>query len=149
VLIALALGVLMAALSPVFVPLVFGRAFSDSVAVIWWILPGTAALSLGKVVAAALVGRKKPQFSSIFSIVSLFATVVLDLKLIPAMGIRGAALASSAAYLLNTVLLTATLKHELGVRWNDLIVPWKSEFVPYAMALRRLTARLGRPKMAD
>ena len=149
VLIALASGVLMAALSPALIPLVFGRAFTESVAVIWWILPGTVALSLGKVVAAALVGRRKPQFSSIFSVVSLVVTIVLDLRLIPTMGIRGAALASSAAYLLNTVLLTATLKHELGVRWKNLIVPSRSEFVPYAMALRRLTARPDRPVTAD
>jgi O-antigen/teichoic acid export membrane protein len=138
VLVALASGALMAALSPVVIPLVFGRAFSESVAVIWWILPGTVALSVGKVAAAALVGRKKPQFSSIFSIVSLGVTILLDLQLIPTMGIHGAALASSAAYLLNTVLLTATLKRELGVRWRDLIVPSRSEFVPYLLVLRRL-----------
>jgi O-antigen/teichoic acid export membrane protein len=149
VLIALASGALMAVLSPALIPLAFGRAFSESVAVIWWILPGTVALSLGKVAAAALVGRRKPQFSSIFSMVSLVVTIALDLKLIPRLGIRGAALASSAAYLLNTVLLTATLKRELGVRWRDLIVPSRSEFVLYALALRRLAALLDRPVTAD
>jgi len=141
-LIALASGVAMAALSPAVIPLVFGPAFAESVSVIWWILPGTMALSLGKVAAAALVGRKKPQFSSIFSIVSLLVTILLDLKLIPTMGIRGAALASSAAYFLNALLLTATLKRELGSRWRDLLVPSRSEFMPYTMLLQRLVTRL-------
>ena len=147
VLIALASGTVMALLSPVVIPLVFGSAFAESVAVIWWILPGTVALSLGKVVAAVLVGRKKPQFSSIFAIVSLMVTVVLDLKLIPTMGIRGAALASSAAYLLNASLLAIALKRELKVRWKELIVPSRAEFVPYAIALRRLGARFGKSLM--
>src|SRR5208282_654850 len=47
-------ALLIALASPIAIPLIFGARFAPSIAVVWWILPGTVALSLGKVVAADL-----------------------------------------------------------------------------------------------
>lgn len=116
------------------VPLLFGAGFEPSVPVIWWILPGTIALSLGKVASADFAARSRPQFNAIFSIAALVATIILDFALIPRMGIDGAALASSGAYFLNSVLLIATLKRQLGVTWNALIVPRRADLDSYRRA---------------
>ena len=137
VLVACVSGLLLGLVSPIAIPLVFGRAFSSSVAVIWWILPGTIALCLGKVISADLAGRRRPEYNSAFAFIALLVTIVLDVKLIPVMGIRGAALASSAAYFLDTALLAIALKYELKVGWRSLLVPSRSEFVPYRMAWLR------------
>jgi Na+-driven multidrug efflux pump len=110
--------------------------------VIWWILPGTIALSLGKVISADLAARGKPEFSSIFAFISLAVTVVLDFLLIPRMGIQGAALASSAAYLADSALLAITLKRILKVTWKALLIPTSAEFIAYQNAWRRLSAQL-------
>jgi O-antigen/teichoic acid export membrane protein len=136
-------GLAMAALCPLVIPLVFGEAFRESIPVIWWILPGTIALCLGKVISADLAGRKKPEYSSVFALVALVVTIVLDFRLIPAMGIRGAALASSIAYFLNTVLLAFALKYELKVRWRFLFIPSRLDFVPYRLAWHRLKSWIG------
>jgi O-antigen/teichoic acid export membrane protein len=143
-LIAFGSGVVLAVLSPFVIPAVFGAAFRESVSVIWWILPGTIALCLGKVISADLAGRKKPQYSSIFALISLAVTVVLDFKLIPVMGIRGAALASSTAYLLDSFLLAVALKHELQVSWKFLLIPSRSEFDIHRLALLRFFSWVGR-----
>jgi O-antigen/teichoic acid export membrane protein len=130
-LIATLTGVALAIAAPILIPLVFGARFSSAVAVVWWILPGTIALSLGKLMSADLAGRSKPQYSSAFALVSLAVTVLLDFLLIPRMGIRGAALASSVAYLVDSLLLTAKLRQLLGVRWSDLLIPNRADFAGY------------------
>lgn len=142
-------GIALAVLSPVFVPLVFGAQFAPSVSVIWWILPGTVALSLGKVMGADLAGRSKPELSSIFAFCALAVTLILDVALIPRMGIQGAALASSAAYLMDTVLLAFALKRELRVTWAFLLLPTRAEFASYQLAWLACKARFWPPALAE
>jgi len=136
-------GALLAVVSPFVVPLVFGARFSPSVAVIWWILPGTIALALAKVASSDLAARHKTGYASAFGIVALVVTVALDFLLIPRIGINGAAIASSAAYLVNTVLLLAALKRLLGVSWSDLLIPRASELAAYQTALGKIRSRIG------
>ncbi len=130
-------GLAMALLSPIVVPLVFGARFKPSVPVIWWILPGTMALAMGKVMSVDLTARGRPEYNSIFAFISLVATVVLDFVLIPRMGIRGAALASSVAYFVNAALTAFVLKLELGASWKSLFVPSYAELVTYQHAWLR------------
>ncbi len=135
--ISCALGLLLALASPIAIPLVFGERFRPSVAVVWWILPGTVALSLAKVASADLAGRHKNGYSSICASAALVVTVVLDWTLIPRMGIIGAALASSAAYLTDGALLLVALKHELKVSWSALLLPTRTDFETYRSAWLR------------
>jgi O-antigen/teichoic acid export membrane protein len=131
-------GLAIAAVSPLAVPLIFGAQFRPSVSVIWWILPGTVALSLAKVMSADLAGRGKPEYSSICSFLSLGVTVALDLTLIPRLGIKGAALASSVAYFVHTILVALALKKISGIRWKDLFIPTYAEWDAYKQAWLRL-----------
>jgi O-antigen/teichoic acid export membrane protein len=142
-------GALLAVVSPIAIPLLFGARFAPSVPVIWWILPGTISLALGKVASSDLAGRHKTFYTSIFGIVSLVVTVVLDLVLIPRMGIVGAALASSAAYGIYGVLLLAALRYELKVRWAELLVPSRAEFARYKQALSNLLTRRALPSASS
>ena len=137
-------GALLALASPIAVPMLFGARFSPSVAVIWWILPGTIALALAKVASSDLAARHKTGYASVFGIVSLMVTVAFDFLLIPRLGIMGAAIASSAAYLLNTILLVGALKRLLEVKWSDVLVPRMSELTVYRHALGKLQARIAR-----
>lgn len=136
-LVACVSGAALAVLSPLVIPLVFGAQFRPSVVVIWWILPGTIALSVAKVICADLAGRGKPEFSSICAFVSLAVTVSLDLLLIPRMGIKGAALASSAAYAVQTMLLAVALQRQLQVPWKSFLIPSAAEFAAYQLACLR------------
>lgn len=129
---------LIALLSPLAIPMVFGERFRPSIMVIWWILPGTVALAVAKVMAADLVARGKPEYASIFSMVTLAATIALDFLLIPRMGILGAALASSIAYLANTVLIAWALRRELKVKITEILLPTQAEFAVYRQVYRRV-----------
>jgi len=130
-------GTIVALLCPFLIPLVFGAKFSPSVAVIFWLMPGVVALSAAKVISADLAARGKPEYSMSFAFVALAVTVVLDFLLIPKMGIRGAALASSVSYVLDSALLLATLKYKFRISWKDLFIPAQNEFNVYQVALLR------------
>ena len=134
-------GILIAACSPLFVPFVFGAAFKPSIPVILLLLPGTMALCLAKVGCSDLAGRGKNGYSSIFAITCLVLTVFLDWILIPRVGILGAALASSIAYFLDSVLVLIAVRYELRVTWKDMLVPTKQDFANYKSAWQRLTTR--------
>jgi O-antigen/teichoic acid export membrane protein len=136
-------GAVLALISPMAVPLVFGARFKPSVAVIWWILPGTIAMSLAKVASSDLAARYKTGYSSSFGVVAFVTTVVLDFLLIPRMGIRGAALASSVAYTVNGTLLLLAIRRELKVGWSEMLVPTRTELRQYKKAWLRFAVRSG------
>jgi O-antigen/teichoic acid export membrane protein len=130
-------GIAIALLAPIVLPAFFGQRFRPSIPVVWWILPGTVAFCLAKVASADFAARQKPEYNAMFSFVALAVTVALDFLLIPRMGIEGAALASSAAYFLNSALLVTTLKRHLKVSWKSLLIPSPAEFASYRQAWNR------------
>jgi len=134
------MGVVLAVLSPVAVPLVFGTRFRPSVQVILWILPGIVALAVGKVMAADLTARGMAKFNVAIAFLSGTVAVILDFALIPRIGIKGAALASSITYVLGAFLTAYTLKRFLGATWKSLLVPTSAEI----MSLRNVWIRFMR-----
>ncbi|OUC97975.1 polysaccharide biosynthesis C-terminal domain-containing protein [Streptosporangium minutum] len=90
----------LAAVSPVLIPLVYGRSFAGSVAPLLALAPGTIALSLIRLVEQYLVRLGRPISMTLISVGALTANVLLNVALIPRWGALGAALASTAAYIL-------------------------------------------------
>jgi O-antigen/teichoic acid export membrane protein len=142
-LLACVVGLVMAIASPWLLPLIFGVRFAPSVAVIWWILPGTVAFAVAKVMAADLTARGKPEYNSMIAVLSAILTVLLDFALIPRMGIRGAALASSITYLVQAFLIGIALKSVIKASWRTLLVPVVSELEHYRSSAARFTSWLG------
>lgn len=95
------------------------------------LLVGIVALSIHKVLASDLSGRGMPQYPSITSSVALLVTLVADLLLIPQLGILGAALASTLAYVAQTVLLVRIYTRLTNVSARALLVPQSADFTLY------------------
>jgi Na+-driven multidrug efflux pump len=89
---------------------------------------------LAKVACSDLTARYKSGYSTVFAFIALGVSVPLDLVLIPRMGIQGAAIVSSVAYIVDAGLLLAALRHELKVSWKKLLVPTHAEFESYQQA---------------
>lgn len=87
------------------IKIVFGSAFSPSVLPLLILLPGIIAFGLGGVLAADLSGRGKPEIAIYSSLACLIVNISLNILLIPKLGISGAALASSVAYWVDTVIV--------------------------------------------
>ncbi len=80
------------------VPLVFGAEYASSSMPLLLLMPGVAALAVSMPLMGAIAGQGSPERLAVASWVALGATVALDIALIPAYGLPGAAVASSLAY---------------------------------------------------
>lgn len=97
-------AVALAIIGKPFIEIVYSPAFASAYAPMLALLPGVVLLGGGKVLTNEIAGRGYPQYNSIASGVSLVLTVGLDLLLIPRLGVLGAAIASSIAYVAIFVL---------------------------------------------
>ena len=93
----------LAALSLVVIPILFGAAFDSAVLPACILLIGLAGEGIAAVAIAYLYGHGMPGMASTGVGFGVVVTVVLDLLLIPKMGIIGASIASTAAYLCTTM----------------------------------------------
>lgn len=82
----------------------YGKEFIASVKPLILLLPGITCFAFCSIIAAYIAGRGKIEYNTIGSFVSLIATVILDIILIPKIGICGAAIASSCSYIIATLI---------------------------------------------
>ena len=131
-----------AVIGPVFLPMVFGDAFDESVVPFLWLLPGTLGFAASAVFSNALVGSSSPGLSSLGPMVSLVCGFALDLALIPTHGATGAAAAASAAFLVGGATALVTYRRVSRFAWRSLLVPHRGDLdVLVALAGPLLRAR--------
>lgn len=96
--------------APFAVPLLFGADFGGAVVCLWILAPGTVCLAMNRVLDNVLQGRGRPLTTAVGEGSAAVLTVVLLVALTPRFGIRGAAVASSMAYLSSTIILLTRLR---------------------------------------
>jgi O-antigen/teichoic acid export membrane protein len=101
--------------------LLFGMDFIGSAWPFLILLPGIAALGGSSVLSSDLLSREKPYYSTIIGWSMLVLCVVLNLILIPIMGIAGAAVTSSITYLAALVVVLFFYKRESGVSLGQMV----------------------------
>jgi O-antigen/teichoic acid export membrane protein len=92
------------------VPLVFGASYRGSVEPLRLLLPGVIAFALLTVLSQYLAGRGRPRAVVVAWLIGAVIGVGADLVVIPAFGIAGAAVVSSAAYLIVMALHVRALR---------------------------------------
>lgn len=86
------------------VPIVFGDEFSQSVTPLLLLLPGAFAADINQVLSTALAGFNRPEDASKAQVMSAITTVVGLAFLLRPYGIEGAAITSSIAYTVATIV---------------------------------------------
>ena len=114
-------------IGPILIPWIYTNKFQDSVTPFLWLLPGIVGMSISKVISADLSGRGKPQYATYTSAITVFGTVILDIALIPTFSIIGAAIASSIAYLVSSILSVIWFSKETHTQWRQVIVPTRDD----------------------
>lgn len=118
--IMLVAGCLLAILAKPLIYVTFGLRFYPSLIPLWFLLPGVLALGITKLICANFHGRGKPQYGTYLTIISVIFTIILDIVLIPRFGITGAAIASSIAYSVATILAISWFKRESGMPLREM-----------------------------
>jgi O-antigen/teichoic acid export membrane protein len=91
-------AIVLALFGKIAILIVFSSAFLGAYAPLLILLPGVVLLGAGKILTNDIAGRGYPHYNSITAGLSIVVTIILDLILIPPMGVVGAALASTASY---------------------------------------------------
>jgi O-antigen/teichoic acid export membrane protein len=107
------------------IAIIFGKDYYAMLPSFLLLLPGIAALGGASILAGDLASRQKPKYSILISCVILVVTVVLNLALIPLIGIAGAALVSSISYIADGVLWLIFYRRESKVSIKEMIPRWE------------------------
>jgi O-antigen/teichoic acid export membrane protein len=110
-------------------------AFEGSMLPFLILLPGTVALGLSKVLSGYISGLGRPEPVSAIAATALGVNLLVNVILIPPLGIAGAALASMTSYALHAVLTIGLASRLSGAPYREFISPGRPE-------LRRLLDRL-------
>lgn len=142
--VSVAAAALLAVLGRFFIPALYGDAFRDSLEPFLLLLPGVAGFTIATVLAAHIAASGRPSINLLSAVAGLTVTLALDVTLIPTIGIRGAAIASSASYLTSAVVTIAVFVWMTGLSPRALLAPTRADLA----LVRRVTQRLRLPHRA-
>lgn len=128
-------------LGPWLVELVYGAAFAQAGVALRWILPGVVAYSVVAVLSRYVTGRGRPGAATLVLVAGLVANVTANLMLIPAMGIAGAALASSLSYGLTAALMLAVFLHLSGRTVTETLLVRRTDLAGASRSVRAWAGR--------
>lgn len=118
---------IIAVVTPIGLPLVFGSSFSNSIVPVEILLVGIIFQSAAIIIIHGLQGLGFPLIGTISEIVSLVATCLGLLILLPLFGYIGAACASALAYLVNLLTCWYMLQKKYPESYNLLIKSLKAQ----------------------
>ncbi len=144
ILVATCGAIALAVAAPWLMSVFFVAAYDDAVPVLWLLLPGTVALTGSKVLTSYIFSRGRPLVNTGVTLVSLVATVVALLVLVPAFGVKGAAAGSSIAYVAHFIAAVCAYHRISGAPALEAVLPRPSDAYLYADAVRGLAARVSR-----
>jgi O-antigen/teichoic acid export membrane protein len=126
----------------VVVPLLYGSDFSDSTWLGLLLLPGVAGLGIAKILTAVFTGRGFASYALYAALFVAPVTIALYLVAIPWKEAAGAALASTASYLLTTLVTLYLFRRATAIPLRDALVPRAEDLRDYKTALELLRAHL-------
>lgn len=109
------------------IPLIYGEKFRESLEPFLLLLPGISGFTLVTVLSAHIAGIGRPSINLISASAGLLVTLILDLALIPTIGVRGAAIASSVSYLTSAIVTTTVFCVMTGLSPLSVLVPTSSD----------------------
>jgi len=123
------------------ISLFYGAQYIRSVNAMLLILPGVVAMSIYKVLTRNFSSRNRQQISMVAAGISLIVNVFLNFALIPMYGIEGAALASTASYVLAGAILVIMIRLESGLTFQKILFINKQDLKLYVELFHKFRKR--------
>ncbi len=136
---ALALSALLAATMWAGIPLLYGGEFTKAYPALLALLPGVVAVSMARPLGNWLVRQDRPWLLTAFGAAAFAGNAVLNVLLLPVLGIVGASVASSMAYIGLTVAMVGWGLRRAGLTARVALIPTQADLV----SLRRGVAAIG------
>jgi len=123
--------------------LFYSEKFLDSVIPFQILLIGSVAISGGRIISNDLAGRGKPIVNTYIGAFSVTFNIILNILLIPKIGIRGSAWASAITYTTTSLLVIFIYSKISGNRIRNIIFIKKSDFRFYKNFLILFKSKIG------
>jgi O-antigen/teichoic acid export membrane protein len=136
--------IVVAIFSQPLITVLFGEVYAEAVGVLLWLLPGVALGSLSRVLSNDLAARGRPELNLYTAAVVVLVNVMLNLLLIPQMGIEGAALATTIAYTVNAILKIYAYRRLSNNLWFAPLIPSRADLAYAKLALKHAARLLPR-----
>ena len=131
------------------IPLLYGVEYRPAILPLLALGPGIVVMSLYKVLTRNFSSRNRQQVSVIVALVGLALNVGLNVLLIPRLGTVGAALASSVAYTVMSVVLLLAFRRESSLTWSEILRPHDTDLARYVEIGQRFRSALRRRQKAQ
>jgi len=109
------------------IPIIFGSQFAEAALIFELLLPGTVALFTAKVLTKYFAAVGRPELSGRLGLWSSMAGAALYFSLIPVGATTGAAIASSASYVLMSVIAIVLYRRVIAPHEARLFAPEKAD----------------------
>lgn len=129
--------------APFIVSYLYGNSYIEAVSVIRWLLPGILMMVLFKILNADLAGRGYPLFALRVYIITLIINILLNLFLIPKLGIDGAAIASSISYTFGAILFGIVYSRQNNIKFSTLFFLNREDIKLLNSLLKNTLKKLG------
>ncbi len=126
-----------ALLGVVAVPLLYGAEFRGAILPFVTLLPGVAALGGAAVLSSDFMTRNRPQYAMAFAWSSLVVNVLLNILLVPILGLVGAALASTFCYMAACIFSMLVYRRLAGVPFR-LLIPGREDWRSLVAQIRSM-----------
>ena len=113
------------------IPLMYGNDFVPSVMPLKILLPGIVMMNLYLILHADLTARGKALVTLKVFLLALVVNILLNIKMIPAYGINGAAFSSTVSYSLGAILLAYIYSKITGTSFAALFIMKKDDYTEY------------------
>ncbi|WHY61466.1 flippase [Cytobacillus firmus] len=121
--------------------LLFGEAYADSSDILKMLLPGIILFSVDRILSNDLAGRGKPELNMYTSIFTVASNIILNILLIPKIGIAGAAVSTSVTYSLSTLVKMILFKRETGVAYAKMVLLQKEDLILFKRLINKAVKR--------
>ena len=123
------LGILLAIISPVLIPLIFGSDFQGTVLPFIILLPGVIIFTITTILAAYFAGINRQDINLKISFFCFFTILIGDIFLVPRFGREGAAIASCIGYAISGSISLYIFSKQSGNSFKELLVVKKKDFM--------------------
>jgi O-antigen/teichoic acid export membrane protein len=135
-----------ALIAGLWIPIVFGSAYQESVLPYVWLLPGTVAFAGAKVLAAYVLSRGRPIVNAWIAVATFVVSVPGTVLLTHLWGVPGAAAGTSLGYGVTLGLTALAYRALSGERISEALVPERSDIALYTGFARSALRKLGRSR---
>jgi O-antigen/teichoic acid export membrane protein len=132
----------LALLGPLVITIWYGKPYEPAGAPLPWAAVGVLMMSLYVIITRDFTSRNRQQVNILAGTVALTANVLLNLVLIPAYGIVGAAAATAASYTGACLLLLVFYRIESGLSLWSVVIPQSEDLHYFRQAIEQAVARV-------